>query len=299
MAILPLATCARLLGIHPKTLHHWLKEANVPLASHPTDARIKCVAQEHLLQVARRHGRPLPDLPSTPRLFGCSAPSSGEEQAKPLSAHEAELDHAAASISAPCASEADLIQRLPSLETKIVTLQEQLAQLALALLHERERTVEQRLAALEALIQPLVGGQMLADPLEQGARQKPAGLSQRVHRPLAVEQRARSRMPALIEYGAQGAYVIVSSQEGELQLAPDSAEWFAWLASISSFRFVGKQGRFTAYRDTKQGHPTRSWRAYRTIHQHNYKHSLGVTDQLTILRLEQVAALLQVHVATL
>ena len=299
MAILPLATCARLLGIHPKTLHYWLKEANVPLTSHPTDARIKCVAQEHLLQVAGRHGRSLPDLPSAPRLFGCSAPSSGEVQAKPLSAHEAELDHSAASSSAPCASEGDLIQRLSCLETKIVTLQEQLAQLALALLHERERTVEQRIAALQALIQPLVGGQMLPGPQEQGARQAPANLSQRVHRPLAVEQRARSRMPALIEYGAQGAYVIVSSQEGELHLAPDSAEWFAWLASISSFRFVGKQGRFTAYRDTKQGHPTRSWRAYRTIHQHNYKHSLGVTEQLTIIQLEQVAALLQAHVDAL
>ena len=62
MAILPVATGARLLGIHPKTLHHWLKEANLPLAAHPTDARIKCVAEEHLQEVARRHGRPLPDL---------------------------------------------------------------------------------------------------------------------------------------------------------------------------------------------------------------------------------------------
>ena len=93
--------------------------------------------------------------------------------------------------------------------------------------------------------------------------------------------------------------MIVSSLEGELQLAPDSAEWLTWLASISSFRFVGKQGRFTAYRDTKHGHPTRSWRAYRTIHQHNYRHSLGVTEQLTIIQLEQVAALLQAHVDAL
>jgi hypothetical protein len=299
MATFPVATAARILGIHPKTLHRWLGEAHVPLAAHPTDARIKCVAEEHLLEVARRHGRPLAGLPSAPRLSGRCAPSSPEEQAKPLSAHEAELDHSAASMSAPCASETDLIQRLSCLETKIVTVQEQLAQLALALLHERERTVEHRLAALEALIQPLVGGQVLADPQEQGARQEPAGVSHRVHRPLAVEQRARSRLPALIEYGAQGAYVIISSQAGELQLAPDSAQWFEWLASISSFRFVGKQGRFTAYRDTKHGQPTRSWRAYRTIHQHNYKHSLGVTDQLTITRLEQVAAILQAHVDTL
>jgi hypothetical protein len=136
---------------------------------------------------------------------------------------------------------------------------------------------------------------MLPDPQEP----EPACVSPRVHRPLAVEQRAPSRMPALIEYGAQGAYVIISSQEGELHLAPDSAEWFAWLASISSFRFVGQQGRFTAYRDTKQGHPTRSWRAYRTIHQHNYKCSLGVTDALTLACLEQAAATLQAHLPSL
>jgi len=59
MAILPVADGARLLGVHPKTLHHWLKEIKVPLAAHPTDARIKCVTHEHLQQVARVHGRPL------------------------------------------------------------------------------------------------------------------------------------------------------------------------------------------------------------------------------------------------
>src|SRR6266699_1556940 len=32
------------LRIHPKTLHYWLKQAHVPLAAHPTDARISCQA---------------------------------------------------------------------------------------------------------------------------------------------------------------------------------------------------------------------------------------------------------------
>jgi hypothetical protein len=157
MALLPLATCARVLGIHPKTLHHWLKEANFPLAPHATDARIKCVAQEHLLEVARRHGRPLPDLPSAPRLSGCSAPGWREEQAKPLPTNEAEPDHPGASMPATSPPEADLIQKLSCLETKIVTLQEHLAQLALALLQERERSVERRLLALETVTAELVG----------------------------------------------------------------------------------------------------------------------------------------------
>ena len=62
MAMFPVATAARLLGIHPKTLHQWLKAAEFPLAAHPSDARLKCVAEEHLLELARRHGRPLPEV---------------------------------------------------------------------------------------------------------------------------------------------------------------------------------------------------------------------------------------------
>lgn len=93
--------------------------------------------------------------------------------------------------------------------------------------------------------------------------------------------------------------MIVSAQDGELHLEPDSPAWFEWLATITSFRFVGQQGRFTAYRDTKQGHPTRSWRAYRTIHQCNYKCSLGITDALTLACLEQAAATLQAPMPSL
>lgn len=299
MATFPVATGARVLGIHPKTLHHWLKEANLPLAPHPTDARITCVAEEHLLEVARRHARPLPDLPFAPRQSGPAAPGSPEEQASSWPAHEVQSAYAVALLSPPSASLADLIQQLACLETRVVTLQEQLAQLALTLLHERERTVESRIAALEAVVQPLVGRHLLPDVPEQGAGHESAGASPRERRLLPAEQRARSRLPALIEYGAQGTYVIISAQEGELPLVPDSPEWFEWLATISSFRFVGQQGRFTAYRDTKHGCPTRSWRAYRTIHQRNYKCSLGVTETLTLTCLEQAAATLQAHVPAL
>ena len=178
----------------------------------------------------------------------------------------------------------------------MVTVQEHLAQLALALLREQERTVEQRITALEALVHPVGGGHQLADPQEQEARPEPTHVSHQGHQPLPVEQRARSRMPALIEYGAQGAYVIISSQEGELHLTPDSAEWFAWLASISSFRFVGQQGRFTAYRHDRL---SRSWRAHRRIHQQDYRQLLGTTDHLTIQRLEQAAAAIQSQLSSL
>src|SRR5215471_11133039 len=112
MATVSIATGARLLGIHPKTLHHWLTEAHMPLAPHPTDARIKCVREEHLQEVARQHSRPLPELPSTCLLNACSAPASRAELAQLSSTNEAGPPHAAASISPSSASEVDLIQRL-------------------------------------------------------------------------------------------------------------------------------------------------------------------------------------------
>jgi hypothetical protein len=211
MATVSVATGARLLGIHPKTLHHWLAEANISLAAHPTDARIKCVGEEHLQEVARRHSRPLPELPSTCLLNACSAPASRAEPAQLSSTNEADPTHSVAAISTSSASEVDLLQRLSCLETRMVTVQEQLTQLALALLHERERTVEHRITALEALIQPLVGGRQLADPQEQETRPESARMSLMGHQSLPVEQRVRSRMPALIEYGAQGTYVIIRS----------------------------------------------------------------------------------------
>ncbi len=283
MATLPLAQAARLLGIHPKTLHHWLTEAHIPLATHPTDARIKCVTQEHLQEVAKQHGRPLSDLlpvlllenGAVPDLPGASASEAGPDQMAPASV-----------------SLADVIQRVSCLETKIATLQEQLAGLALALLQERERTVEHRIAALETLTQQLP----TRPSPTQFPMQESACPSRLVRQPLPTERSARSRLPALIECSAQGTYVVISPQEGELPLVPDSAEWFTWLETIPSFRFVGQQGRFTAYRHSRF---SRSWRAHRVIHQQNYKQTLGVTDHLTLHRLEQVAAALQLNATPL
>ena len=102
------------------------------------------------------------------------------------------------------------------------------------------------------------------------------------------ELQARARVIPRVEMGAAGSYVLICPHEGELAFAPDSLAWFEWLCSLSSFRFVGHSGRFTAYREGQ-----RSWRAYRTFHGQNYKQSLGTTDHLTVARLEQVAGMLQ------
>ena len=87
--------------------------------------------------------------------------------------------------------------------------------------------------------------------------------------------------------------MLVCPREGTLPFAPDLPEWFDWLATLTSFRFVGKPGRFHAHRHTKRGQRTRGFRAYRTIHQHSYKHYLGTTDHLTLAALEHAAASLQ------
>ena len=97
------------------------------------------------------------------------------------------------------------------------------------------------------------------------------------------------------EYEAQGLSVLLCSQDGALSFTTDSLEWFDWLASLTSFRFIGPQGRFSAYREGQ----TRSWKAYRTFHGRSHKRSLGTTDRLTIARLELVAASLQSEMTSL
>jgi len=114
MVTFPLATCARLLGIHPKTLHHWLTAAAFPVAAHPTDARLRCVAEDHLLELAKQHGRPLPALSAVAALERAATTFVADEQAQPLPAHEAEPAHCAAWLSAPAASLLEQFQSEPS-----------------------------------------------------------------------------------------------------------------------------------------------------------------------------------------
>jgi hypothetical protein len=297
MALLPLAICAQMLGIHPKTLHLWLKEANVPLAPHPTDARIKCVAEAYLLEVARLHSRPLPDLSSVPALERDAASGLAEEQVKPLPAHEAEPAHRAALLSAPSASLADLLQQLSHLHTQVATLQHQLTGLALEFLQERTGRYEQRLRTLEGrLSQPL---ESLQAPQETDVAGPGAPPPRPAPRLLPAEVRARSRVTALIDYGAQGQYVAVCPRQGVLSLTPDSPQWFDWLATLSAFRFVGPTGRFSACRASEKGQYTRCWAARRWFHGHDFWHYLGVTDRLTLVSLEQAATALQARVDAL
>lgn len=299
MTILPLADCSRMLGIHPKTLHHWLTQAQMPLYPHPTDARLKCLTWDHVQHLAALHARPLPSSatagPALPE--GALAQASSEGQATPsLSCEGAHLPdtHPFPPI---FLHEADLTQKLFFLERAMTTMQEQLTQLALAVLQERS---EQRITALEALLQQAVGGSVpLQAPPTATSGGQPEDPLRGEQRLLPAEVRARSRVTALIEYGAHGQYVAVCPRQGVLALVPDSPQWFDWLASLTSFRFLGPAGRFSACRASEKGQHTRCWAARRFFHGHDFWHYLGVTDRLTLASLEQAAAALQARVDAL
>jgi hypothetical protein len=267
-----LSQCCTLLGIDPKTLRLWLKQANMALVPHPSDARLKCLTSSQLEQVAQMHGRPL----SSSLLLSCDQLAAPPSQATGLS------------------SQTELLEKLSRLETTVTTLQQHLTDLTLHLLQERTQRYEQRLQALEAYMNQAIttsGVQLRPAPLpEQGG-------STRADLQPSSSKRLKTRAPSglipLIEYGENGAYVIICPTRGELALTPDSIPWFEWLATLSSFRFIGQQGRLSASRPAGRS----CWLAYRRIHSRYYTHTLGPSQTLTLARLEQIAAKLQAYVA--
>jgi hypothetical protein len=209
--------CCSVLGIDPKTLRHWMRQAQLQFAPHPTDARLKCLSQAQVQQLAAQHARPLP-WPT----------SAGLPQAWPPVEHQATLTDLAT-----------LTQHLAHLQRSLITLQEQVTALMLEVARDR-----QRLGVLEALVQPRLSSAALPTLVHPVLVEEPAtGSPPLGQRLLPAEVRARSRVTPLIEYGAQGGYVLVCPHEGTLPFVPDSPEWFDWLATLISFRFVGPQGR--------------------------------------------------------
>lgn len=285
--------CCTMLGIDPKTLRHWLRHADMQFVAHPTDARLKCLTQEQIQQLATLHARPLQMAPDpSPVLREQVTPLAwSPEHTVPVQENKMALVSAASSLS----EEAELRKVVCGLEAKVLTLQEQLTQLSFEVLRERTERYEHRLSALEAQFSQHATGSSNVTELVPVVAQRPPGPSA-APRPLQpAEQLARSRILPRIEYGAEGLYVLICPKEGVLSFPVDSPEWFDWLASLASFRFIGSQGRFTSYREGQ----TRMWKAYRTFHSRAHRRYLGITDRLTIARLEHVAASLQSEMASL
>jgi hypothetical protein len=268
MTTFPLIDCSEMLAIDAKTLRHWLRQANIPLHPHPTDARVKCLTMEQMQHLAALHGRAL-------------VPTGTDSALRETSAIQPETD---------------LLTKLSHLETQVSTMQQHLAQLALELLQERTLRYEQRLQTLETLIEaPQRHSEQLHLHHTMSEENQPADEKHQEQRLHSAEKRTPSRMIPLIEYAADGTYVVISPELGELSLTSDSSEWFDWLATLSSFRFVGQRGRLSTYRNKGRS----CWMAYRRIHGRRYEFALGRTDHLTIDCLEQMAARLQASLLSL
>jgi|SRR6266568_516395 len=286
MTIIAQSACCPMLGIDPKTLRHWLQQATMQFTAHPTDARLKCLTQAQVQQLATLHNRPLSSL-DTPHLASMSTKETPPPQAQENEA----LFH-----SPSCTPQADLSQELVRLQAHLLTLQEHLNQLALELLREREQHSEHRLSTLEALLKPLVGPLPSREaPAETTATDLPDPQPSPKQHPFSANTRSSSRVLPLIDYTAAGTYIVICPQSGELLLTPDSPQWFDWLATLSSFRFLGRQGRFSASRNKGRS----CWMASRRIHGQRYEYALGNTKHLTIDALEQMAAPLQSHMPSL
>ena len=284
MTLFALMHCCEVLAIDPKTLQHWRKQAGMSLQLHPDDERRKCLTREQLQQLALLHGRVL-RLEETPPITSGGSLSSADQQ-EPTPPEGTAAATPAATMSPLPQQSVDLVQKLSYLEAKVATLQELVAHLALEL--AQERRLHQKGSPQASLPQQPDTEQLAWQG--RATPEEPPHHGRRLH---PAELRARARVLPLIEYSAQGTYVVICPQEGELPFIPDSAEWFDWLARLSAFRFVGQEGYFTAYRKGTQKKPSRTWSTQLYFHQHNYRFYLGVTDHLTIAVLEQAAAQLQ------
>lgn len=281
--------CCTMLGVDPKTLRNWLRHACMQFIAHPTDARLKCLTWQQVQQLARLHARPLQmPPPASPALPEETAPINASEEHTPL----AQKNDAQLVAAVPLSEEAELRKTVCRLEANVMTLQEHLTQLTLELLRVRSEQYERRLSTLEALLPQNAGTALPLQHLVPIVDRHPSPQERQLQ---PAELRARSRVIARVEYGTQGFYVLVCPQEGMLSFSTDSREWFDWLASLTSLRFIGPQGRFTAYREAH----TRSWKAHRSFHGRCHKRSLGTTDRLTIAHLEHIAAALQSDITSL
>src|SRR5690349_19724436 len=88
MTTFPLMMCCEMLSIDPKTLRNWLRQAQMSLHLHPTDARIKCLTMEQVQRLAALHGRVLkPNMPFLPE-FPEPLP---HQEAEPMAQREWEI----------------------------------------------------------------------------------------------------------------------------------------------------------------------------------------------------------------
>ena len=107
-----------------------------------------------------------------------------------------------------------------------------------------------------------------------------------------------SRLPlhALIWSGEQCLYELYTRGQLKLRFRPaEEAAWLTWPGSVSSFAFHGKGGSLNVYLE-KRPRGGAYWYAYHTKEGRTRKRYLGLTESLSLARLEETArALLHVQ----
>ena len=200
----------------------------------------------------------------------------------------------------------DLLARLhqrslaPLTEVQPVPVPGDLSGLSAALLAlpEMVGTLQTQIAALQQHLAELT--QRLQSPFHPPASppkrtKRPSTPSPPCARSVPKASRKSAHVIPRVEYAPEGRYVVICPKRGLLSFEPDTPEWFAWVGKQSSFRFVGKQGHFTAHHEWRV--PRGAWRAHRHIRNHSYNLRLAPNQHLTITVLEQAAHSLHAHLA--
>src|SRR5436305_2872378 len=296
MTLISLADCCRRLCIDPKTLRRWRENAHISVQPDPLDARLKCVTQEQLKLVAVAHHRALAEATPFSVPQHSSAPAT-----LPNAMCASVLSDFAAQITRLTEQLVSLQAHVTTLQTQLTLLAGQTclepseAASASQMLGQKSqessqdkseessqpksqessqdkseessqpKSQESSQDKSEESSQPK-SQESSQDKSEESSQPKSQESSQEATA-VSIDRRKHPRVLPLVEYATQGKYVIISPELGRLECSPDSAEWFTWLSTIPSFRFVGEHGHFTAFRGYQCSEST-PWWAHRQIRNH-------------------------------
>src|SRR5439155_26336411 len=104
------------------------------------------------------------------------------------------------------------------------------------------------------------------------------------------EQLFDSREESAMTPKVQGETLVYRQDGQEQVLTVDTAAWFDWLETASTFSFISETGNLTARRE-RAGHKRGGWywKAYRKQHGKLSSRYLGKSETVTLARLQAVA----------
>lgn len=98
------------------------------------------------------------------------------------------------------------------------------------------------------------------------------------------------RVPHRLHWSSEEQTYQIHNESTSRGLPAESDAWSGWLAAITSFSFLGRSGAYCTARREKMQRGDAYWYAYRSIRGKTVKRYIGKTDELTISRLEEIAA---------